>query len=753
MPPVASRHHKPPIDTSVPATLALENGYRPRWLLSDYPEHRWKVTDIDGKPNRTIRFDVRLPNGKRLTDYVPLVESIQRVVYGVRTGPLMEVESGAGQATVASNLIVLARWMIANQIGRFEDLNGADVREYAQLAVYGVHSILNSEGLLNLHLEKLNTVAAFNVSDTLAKRRAKAQAVFPYYTAGKNKQPILARIRLLADAGLDGIGQEGKNSVVTSMLDDIEALCGFSQDSAIRRRMQSARSADELDDEVVTNAHLQRLLMSFDYLYRHRRYLNDALQQAPFPASSAKAEARKLGKAVGRTGSVPVKQAATLIERSIRWVLNYAPVLLELKDEGDTLFDSTGLAASQHLDDEIRRRTWPDNAQGSPFPIFAGSRMTPDYESPDEAVQALALRRGMTLLTALNYLMTACATVIGAFSARRAAEIIGLKAGCIERDEAGRPWMKVFIYKTLQDVEVVPVPEAVASAVAVLERISERARAQTRTAYLFQLNLPGTDTCQGIGQDGAPTFRLGTFLRKFGYFIDVPELGDGTRWTFRPHQFRRFFAILYIRIYELGDWGALSYILRHFNLETTRRYTSGDELGHIIAMADREHTAEILADAALGKIQVSGIEGTRLMEAIKRLYSRMTQRIQVVPERKYVQRIGRFVERTGVTLHALPWGYCAGSSGSAKQACSCSPEQATPDFGTATVSTCKECVFGVRTEAFLPYLKGSLNFHRDIAQSSDAPTIFRKASETLSNELDEYIKSVTPASLPAEITS
>jgi len=201
-----------------------------------------------------------------------------------------------------------------------------------------------------------------------------------------------------------------------------------------------------------------------------------------------------------------------------------------------------------------------------------------------------------------------------------------------------------------------PIPEVVASAIAVLEQLSERARAHTGTSYIFQFNHPGTDFYQGISQDGVPTFSLGTYLRKFGYFVDVPELDDGTRWTFRPHQFRRFFAILYIWIYELGDWGALSYHLRHFNPEKTRRYASDDELGHIISIADREHTAQVIANAALGKSQVSGFEGNRLKEAAKRLHARMSQRIQVVPERKFNQRILRFVERADVSLHALPWG-------------------------------------------------------------------------------------------------
>src|SRR5690606_29124358 len=124
---------------------------------------------------------------------------------------------------------------------------------------------------------------------------------------------------------------------------------------------------------------------------------------------------------------------------------------------------------------------------------------------------------------------------------------------CIQRDDLGKPWLRSFIHKTLQTQGTVPVPEVVASAVAVLTRLSARARGITGTAYLFQCNAPGTDAVRWMSRSGAPVFRLWAFTREFGYFVDVPALADGTRWTFHPHQFRRFFAVLYVWCYELAN--------------------------------------------------------------------------------------------------------------------------------------------------------------------------------------------------------
>ncbi|WP_333902873.1 hypothetical protein [Achromobacter insolitus] len=706
------------LDDSIPSILVKEEKYRPRWLLTEYRSLSWVVTDTGEKPNRKIRFDVLLPNGKRLSDYPKLIESIKRVVYGIRTGPLMSAQSGQVQATAAANLIILASWMTSNKIYRFCDLTRHDAKEYLQLARYGTHTILNTEGVLNRYIEKALQQANFDISDSQEVRREKAKSIFPYYLS--NGIPILRRPSVLIEAGLDGIASQG---IITRMLDELEALCGFYQDPSTRRRLEMGPSMDEVDEEPVTTEHLRRLLLPFEYLYVHRRYLDDCIPHSLFPGSSPSEEANKLGKTIGRTSTVPLKQAVTLIERSVRWVLDYAPTLLAMKD---------GL---------VDIPPPPENAPGSPFPILTGYWRAAHYETSDEALQAEALRQGMTLPLALNFLMTACAVVIAAFSARRAAEIIGLKVGCIEHDDMGKPWLRIFIHKTSQGVTAVPVPEVVENAIAILERLSESARVLNGSPYLFQYLHIDSQECRWLSEAGQPVFPFGSFLRKYGYFIDIPTLPDGTRWTFRPHQLRRFFAILYVWIYDLGDWGALSYHLRHFNPEMTRRYCRDDELGYILSHANREHSAQVLTNAALGRTRVAGIEGERFAEAAKRLYDRMAQRVQVVSERKFAQRIMRLVERTGVSLQALPWGFCARRPTEDASSFTCGGTEV-PDFGAATISTCLECSHGFRTTSFIPFLKSTLKLHEGITQAKDSPLILRQSSAALSAEIREYIESV-----------
>ena len=483
------------------------------------------------------------------------------------------------------------------------------------------------------------------------------------------------------------------------------------------------------------------LLKPFEHLFRHRRYIGDHLDFDAFAPKTIGAIAKAHGKSVGRTATIPITQAVTLIERSIRWVLDYSKDLLELKAIADNSYDAGDPSPSNVLNAALKNREWPIFAPGAPFPIVPGERMAGGFANEDILLGNQVGRGGITLANSLAYLCTACSIVIAAFSTRRAAEILGLKQGCIERDNANQPWMRFFIHKTLLADAVIPIPEIVVAATEVLEKLSARARMGSQTPYLLQYNLPGSSTCVGLSSDGRPTFRFPAYLRAFGYFVDVPPLTDGSRWTFKPHQFRRFFAILYIWIYDLGDLPALSELLRHSNLEQTRRYTRDHELGHIISMVDREHTASIMTATVLGGMPVSGTAGIRLNEVAKRMYERMSSAVQPVSERKLHQRILKFVERTGLTIKAFPWGFCA-INATSKNELPCAPGEEVPDYLNASASNCDQCVGNCRTATARPYLKESIILHTKISEDVGSPQILRAASADFVSKYKQYLATV-----------
>lgn len=718
----------PTVDNTIPRCLLTGSGYRPQWLLTPYASNTWVVTDTGDKAHKTLRFDIGLRSGRRLPELPHLLETVKRVLFGTRHGPLMRVESGSVLEERAHSLLTLVRWMDINHIARFSDLTAADQWEYANLSVGGIHEILNTEGILASYLQAVKVHAAFNEEDSLDDRRKKSLLALPFRSYS-NGAICLDRVMLMCDAGLDGINLQNSGSLL-QMLDDFELETGLDVSSTIRRRAAQRVDIDAAEERSLTTEAIRRRLIPFKLLYEHRRNLDDALTAPPFQGQALQDIAKRLGSDIGRTKTIPVKQGATLIERSIRWVLDYAPHILESKeavDEGRSVEEALAIGLT--------------HVPATPFPLRQEQGDERLLDSALGSIRPVIPGTGMSLQTAVRYLTTACGIVIAAFSARRAAEIVGLKIDCIERDDAGKAWLTSFIHKTLQSHGKVPVPEAVVAAVAVLTRLSARARTITGTNYLFQFNSPGTHVVLGMGRDGVPVFRLSQLTREFGYFVDVPPLSDGSRWSFHPHQFRRFFAVLYVWCYELADWGALAHHLRHFDLEMTRRYVTDAELGGILHQANRERTSEILAGVASGNVHLAGASGLRLDESLRKLYARLAHRVQIVPERKLQQRVLRFVERTNLDLKALPWGYCASPQAQGPTArCTSGAGPAAPE--TATISTCVECSRNVRSIEFKPYLERTLTRHRRLATSTSAAPMLKRASEALCSDILMYLESL-----------
>lgn len=728
-------------DPDIPDTLITENGFRPAWLLSPYISTVWSVASIGSQQPQNCVFNVTVPGGGNLQDYPNLYDSIRKIAFGVRTGPLADVNHAGVHAGIVSNLTTLACWMIANGIERFSQITRGDINEYAKVAVYGTHTILNTEAILERHLESLIDLAEFDKQDSEDDRIGKAAAVFPCLTRLNGIPYALNRSKIFDNAGLASVGMHSRGSVLALLMDETEVLCGFRPSVFAKKRAKNP-TRDDFDDKPVSEEHLRRFLMSFQYLWDHRRYLDDAMSSNPFPFTSARREARKLGAEVGRTGTVPVEQATHLIERSIRWVLDYSLTILDLKDWLDTAHeDHPHTAVADFATKLSALESWP-TGPSNPFPLVVDTSHIPSSVT-DEMAYAQAMRGGMSIRAATEYLVIACAVVIAAFSARRAAEIGGLKAGCTFSDDSGNSWMKCFIHKTLQSESFIPIPEVVVVAVQVLERLSKGARELTGTPYVFQYKIPGTNTIRGISASGRPNFNFNALLRRFGYIADIPALPDGTRWTFKPHQFRRFFAILYIWVYDRGDWGALQHHLRHFTHEMTRRYVSEDSIGQIIAVADKEHTAEILANAEIGVTQIGGIEGTRLKEVAQRIHAKLAQNVEVVSERKLKQRIMRYIDRSGITLKAFPWGFCVERKNAEVQHRNCSATTS-PNYVHANEGTCAGCAFNMLTPSHQPFLTQAIRFHEEIANSTDTPHILKAASMALHKKLSDSLSSIQP---------
>lgn len=296
---------------------------------------------------------------------------------------------------------------------------------------------------------------------------------------------------------------------------------------------------------------------------------------------------------------------------------------------------------------------------------------------------------------------TACWIVIAAFSARRKAEIDDLRDGCLRGNDTDGWWLQIYIEKTLQRRDWIPVPTLVARAVATLSTISRAAREASRTDHLFQwLDPDGEPASLGV------TRYLDDFALQVGVPLHRSSASEGTPWHWHPHQFRRFFAILYFYRFEGATLEALSHHLRHFSLEMTKRYVTQDpEAAALWTDVEWGYMGHVARSITAGERSVSGGAGERLKKAAHRLLDGLRRKLQVTSPDRAGASLALIMQRQGLVLSPKPWVTCScpQTNEAAKQA-ACRRGHANeadtvgPDFAQAGPTVCSACPHAIIEE-------------------------------------------------------
>lgn len=291
-------------------------------------------------------------------------------------------------------------------------------------------------------------------------------------------------------------------------------------------------------------------------------------------------------------------------------------------------------------------------------------------------------------------LATACWILVAAFSARRDEEIDELCSDCLRGDERSGWWLHTYIEKTLQRKEWIPVPLLVAQAVHTLQALSAGARIQSGSELLFQWLSPNGEII---------FFDCGRTLDEFASTVGVPphrqQDGSHRTWHWHPHQFRRFFAILYFYRFEGASIEALSHHLRHFSLEMTRRYVTQDpEVAALWTDVEWGYMGHVARSIAAGERSVSGAAGTRLKKLAYRLLDLFRRKLQVISPDRVGAALKLVMQRQGMVLTPKPWVTCSCPSTLDAAAIAACRRQTThkdnaigPDFAHAGPTVCSAC--------------------------------------------------------------
>jgi hypothetical protein len=707
---------------------------KPHWLKEGtYDGPLWVVVDdlpTSPKPERRIRWDVQLSDPKRpgercfLTDpeYSQLLDTVKRQSYALRVGKHATVTTAQTYAAMCRRIVNWAVWMIQNSIYRFSDLDQDDFDSYAEAAHFGPGFLLGYGPRLIEFVTKL-------------ERNGEE---LPNVERDRVGLPTLEVRRLLQAAGIDPY-MGAVDHAVAYEITRLSKSRGFHMHSRQLERLSRGLPQPKKLSTIQTLQTLQ----PWEYQWRMRHQLpGDKIVFNPFDDVSLYRMAREFGGRSGRTKTAPVQQTMELVDRSIRWVLDYAPVLLDLRDKYFETLDS-GLRSAQRLDflSPIILRTVIPDGPGRPFPINGNSKRT---TTP-----------GLELGVAVNrFVPTACAIVICAFTGRRHNEVLTLRAAgsrnqaCISHDENGF-WIEAFIEKTSQEWVKTPCNELVAAAVKILERWSAPARTISGKPGLFQL--------RRLSFKAVVRFYLRTSLKEFATFLQLTPLLDGSQWEFLPHQFRRFFAIMYFWHYHYRNLAALSHHYRHFDPAMTLTYVTEHDTGVIFREVDKEHTTTLLCETALGERNLSGAFGERFKSIAMKLYRRYRRSTKVVAPRLVSKLVERYVNASGRRLKVMPWGYCACRTTAQElntARClrnSSARNSGGPDFGSSSPTVCCDCPHHATDKVFEPFLLTQIEFHKRAAADPKNGRLLRITSQEHVEKVRAHCQRAFQDSKPLEV--
>ncbi len=680
---------------------------RPAWLRSSYYADYWLT--VGPWPDRYYRifFNALMSDGSFLTDpqHFEVLDTVRRMTIGLRTGPYATASDPRVHLAMTNAIVTWVLWMDLIGIRHFADLTRADLAAYTEKAIYGTAHLLQFTARIKRHLAALQASGA----------------------ALPMKGNLLDTHRIFEEGGIDGRRACHHAASLREIFKSAKEAGLYLKPSQLR--ILEART---VTPSRVSQIHLLRLLQPWEYQWNMRRTLpGNKLNFDPFPSESIAKTVAKLGVASGRTKSVPIPQAMFLIDRSIRWVLDYSPSILEIIKQAEGVDKRNILRSRQRirqLETILRNLQFPEGP-GQPWP------MTPKITGNPHS-------KSLSIARVLRCLFASCFVVVAAFTARRRNEVTSCREKgpdneyCITSDEEGY-WIELWIEKTVQQWDKTPCPEVVVKAVGVLRGLSESAREISGKLDLFQYKL--------IGPNETASFQVRKGLKELTAHLDIPPLADGSNWRFHPHQLRRFFAIMYIWRYEFGELSALSYQLRHYNLDVTRRYITEPTQGKIFREVQTEHTVSILKEVALGRRDGSGPFGERFKKIAQKIRSQMISTVHVFTEEKFAERIERLILRSGKVLKGFPWGYCTcGSSsrdiGQAKCLNSGDLAEARgPDKTKATLFTCANCPHHFTHESFRPYAATQMEFHEKASQDKNNGRLVRNASATFAKHLREYV--------------
>jgi integrase len=662
--------------------------YSASWFVgtSRFTDNQWVVEDKTGQ--QIIRFDVAVAPNELLTDNQDLCNAVKLSAYLVRAiahdRKIGGVLSGASQYRHVNDIINHVRWLRLQGVNQLSSVNDGVFAIFRASIGKPLYARLDLEDRLRETLVELQGNPAGLEQYKVFRNRC-SQVEF---NINKLSEALGVSNRILGSAG----------TPMVSMLTNFRQHNGFYIKASIKDRY-SRGSIKEIA-ETSSQDSIRKELTSISKLYRQCQIFKDLFpvsQQIPkdyFQKNNIKPirVSRNKGRAGKCTRDIPQPIFFELMDRAIRWVVDYAEPLLELNSQalaqyeeyvsdvgrGGKVVHKVHYASKKMRFWLSKQLEWLDGCPGSPYPIsgFIKGTSAKKFESVLTAekiqnghalraqgltYQEIGERLGVSKATAhklitkggavsgasldkcLHHLLpTACLLVIYCFTARRQCEVESLQAGCCV-DTPNGPVIRMYSAKVYQEHKYFPVTKLVAKAVRVLEALTEPVRNEDNQSLFTFPALGG----------GEINYWSSGKINEFAEYVGVPD-NEGTPWQFGEHQFRRFFAMMFFYKFESGDLATLSWHLRHADFEMTAKYITDKDF--------RRAFEEIKAERIVSFAQSAANERTEaLCGNMQKELGDFFSSFDAVSESRAKKMIGK-VEQIGYILNFVPDGACFGQT-------------------------------------------------------------------------------------------
>lgn len=732
---------------------AFEGLARPTWLVdSDLIDTTWNICAGRSTAKRrsicTITFDaVVAPGARRLTDpehQADLITAKMILYLALRPVERGGITSSNGLIqAIVREYCTYVRWRLSRGIPSNRQLTREWFEEYLDALRHG-----GTRGCLPMASRWQAYLAELNATGRSLPVRI------------HNGRRYLAINRVAQSLGLEtalGLPPDVRKQVLEHA--ESSGIKTNPRPWAQRATVQPGRRPQPslLEEKVGwTQNRLNLTLRPIELLYRFNSSLtHDPLSFDPFEGHRTMAAvARTMGlkDAGDRTPTAPAYQTCYLVDQALTWVFTYSAEVLSFADALAAKPKRGGKLGNHLRARRVRRlarlpKFRPAVEASSPWPVREANTKDPELAKRPPFREVL-----------FDLLPGACMVVIAAFSARRLEEIDSLRAGCISADE-GDVFLETWISKTLRRYDKIPVPRSVAQAVSVLESLSESWRERTQAEWIFAFD----DPVPGPRRQ----FDARRALARFVEHVSVPPLPSGEAWWFTPHQFRRFFGVVYFHHYRFPNLAALSRYYRHFDPDMTRRYITESALGGFLEFEDPNSAAarrarrddrdrlnmfqasglefrvERYSAIALGLERATGFGGdflTRELDELVREASAQVEIGTVAGQAKLDELILAFAEGRKLEPHPMGHSYCKCTSDARDlEAAGCLRERtatlpdlshrSTPDPAFATDQTCSRCPHNVQLPENEPYWRELVRHEKAQAKCSLGPLMLALANE------------------------